>query len=344
MARGGGGGGHSSGGSFGGGHSSFGSFGGGHSSYRGSSFGSSHSSYSRSSYNSYPHHSHYYGGGGYYGRPTPPPRRYYGSSGRGSSSGCITTFIIIFILFAIIGGIGRGMSSNGSTDVRSTEKREKMSTAGVNYSNTWFIDEAGWISNGKQLRNGLESFYQKTGVQPLIYIYDYDGTNAWNNANAAKEIAEKLYAKIFEGDEGHLLFVYFACPNDGPDIMEGNYLVICGKKTETVMDENAQEILMSQYKYYYEEPGLSIEQFFSKTFSAAGKAIMKGPMNKRLMVIIIVAIIATVIIVSLSFKWWKAKKAQKNKEAEDLEKILSTPLETFGKTDADDLKEKYDNN
>lgn len=244
----------------------------------------------------------------------------------------------------IVSFVGNGISSSGSTSVRSTEKREKMSTAGVNYCDRWFIDEIGWISNGRQLRDGLETFYNKTGVQPLIYLYDYDDTDTWKNANKAKEVAEGLYKEIFGSDEGHLLFVYFACPYDGPDIMEGNFLVICGKKTETVMDENAQEILMSQYNYFYEEPGLSVEQFFSKTFAAAGKSIMKGPIRMRNIVLIIVSIIGAIVIISIAFKWWKARKAQKNKESEDLEKILSTPLETFGKTEADDLKEKYDNN
>ena len=63
----------------------------------------------------------------------------------------------------------------------------------------------------------------------------------------------------------------------------------------------------------------------------------------RNVVIIIVAIVGAVVIVAISFKWWKKKKEQKNKENEHLEKILSTPLETFGKTEVDDLKDKYDN-
>jgi hypothetical protein len=36
-------------------------------------------------------------------------------------------------------------------------------------------------------------------------------------------------------------------------------------------------------------------------------------------------------------------QAQKNKEQEDLERTLNTPLETFGTTPMDDLKAKYDN-
>ena len=52
---------------------------------------------------------------------------------------------------------------------------------------------------------------------------------------------------------------------------------------------------------------------------------------------------AVVIVVCILFSWWKKRTAQKNKEQEDLERTLKTPLETFGSTPMDDLKAKYDN-
>ena len=87
-----------------------------------------------------------------------------------------------------------------------------------------------------------------------------------------------------------------------------------------------------------------VDELFARTFSSAGKSIMKGPVHMRYVVIIIVAIIAVVIIVMLLFKWWKARTAQKNKEQEDLERMLDKPLETFGTDPIDDLKDKYDDN
>ena len=56
--------------------------------------------------------------------------------------------------------------------------------------------------------------------------------------------------------------------------------------------------------------------------------------------IIVAGIIAVILIL---FKWWKARTAQKNKEQQDLENILNTPLQTFGNQGVNDLAEKYDN-
>ena len=60
-------------------------------------------------------------------------------------------------------------------------------------------------------------------------------------------------------------------------------------------------------------------------------------------IIIIIVAVALIIVVNVLFKWWKKRTAQKNKEQEDLERTLNTPLETFGTTPMDDLKAKYDN-
>ena len=342
MARGGGGGGHS-GGSFGGGHSG-GSFGGGG---RSNSFGGVFSSGPS-------HHSSYYGGsrGSYYGRPTPPPppgpgyygrppRRVYHGSRGSSPCGCMFGFLIFVMIF--IGGLFSALGGSlGSNITKSNEKREKMDTSNTTYSNTWFVDELGWLGRGSKLIDGLKSFYKKTGVQPLVYLAEYKSDYDFNNYDYMYAKAEALYEELFGSDEGHLLFVYFACKNDYPSLMDGKAFYICGKQTEVVMDENAKSILESSYDYYYYgDTSISVEEMLAKAFTKAGKEIMKGPIRVRYVVIIIVSVVGAIVVISLLFKWWKARKAQKNKEAEDLEKILSKPLETFGKSDVDDLKDKY---
>lgn len=70
-------------------------------------------------------------------------------------------------LFSALGG------SLGSNITKSNEKREKMDTSNTTYSNTWFVDELGWLGRGSKLIDGLESFYKKTGVQPLVYLAEY---------------------------------------------------------------------------------------------------------------------------------------------------------------------------
>ena len=232
---------------------------------------------------------------------------------------------------------------NDSSLMQSTRRRTKMNTAHTTYNDNWYTDELGWFERGgRTLINGLESFYNKTGVQPYVYLYAEDGSHIYQKPDLMEKVANELYNEIFGADEGHLLFVYFACPGDSPDVMDGDYIFICGNQTTVVMDEEAKQILNSRFLYHYDNTSLSVDELFAKTFKDAGKSIMAGPIHMRYVVIIVVAIIAVVVVVALLFKWWKAKKAQKNKEAEDLEKILNTPLETFGNKEVDDLKDKYE--
>lgn len=358
MARGGGGGGRSGGGGFSGGRSSGGGFR-GSSGGRGFSGGRSYSSRPSGAHHRPPHHHHTVH------HPHRPPHhhhhthytrtRYYG--GRRSSGSSCAAALIVLVIFAFmfirgcIGGIAYtclGMSCAGtqcsSAELQnSTKKREPMSTANTTYNNDWYTDELGWFERGgRTLINGLESFYKKTGVQPYVYLYRDDGEHVYQNPDKMEAVANELYNYIFGHDEGHLLFVYFACPGDSPDVMDGDYIFICGNQTTVVMDEEAKQILDSRFKYHYDDLSLSVDELFAKTFKDAGKSIMAGPIHMRYVVIIVVAIIAVVVVVALLFKWWKAKKAQKNKEAEDLEKILNTPLETFGNKEVDDLKDKYE--
>lgn len=359
MARGGGGGGRSSGGG-GGSRSSGGGFR-GSSGGRGFSGGSRGFSGGGSSYRGPaggPHH----GGpaGGPYHRPPHPRYRrgpvYYG--GRSShTGGCATVIIMIAIIIVVFmqacsGTAMMGIaacascSANSSCSVAgleySTTKREPMSTDNTTYNNDWYTDELGWFERGgRTLINGLESFYKKTGVQPYVYLYSDKGDGLYKDSSKIEEVANELYDKIFGKDEGHLLFLYVACPNDSPDLMDGDYIFICGNQTTVVMDEEAKSILNSRFLYNYDNTSLSVDELFSDTFKDAGKAIMAGPIHMRYVIIIIVAILAVVILAVVFFKWWKAKTAQKNKESEDLEKILNTPLDSFGKSDVDDLKDKY---
>lgn len=354
MARGGGGGGHS-GSSFGGSRSGRSFSGGGG---RSSSFGGGRSSSFGGGYSSGPsHHSSYYGGSrsSYYGRPTPPPpppgpgyydrpprRVYHGSR---SSSPCSCIFALIIVAFILLGGVftAIGGSIGSSSDItKSSEKREKMDTSNTTYSNTWFVDELGWLGRGSKLIAGLEDFYNRTGVQPLVYLAEYKEDYKFDDSKSMLDRTETLYEEIFGSDEGHLLFVYYACKDDRPSLMNGQVELICGKQTNIVMDENAQDILESCYWHYYNgDASVSVDEMLGNTFTKAGKEIMRGPIRIRYVVIIVVSVLGVIVVISLLFKWWKAKKAQKNKEAEDLEKILSKPLETFGKSDVDDLKDKY---
>lgn len=285
---------------------------------------------------------------GYYGRrpgyAPPPPRPV-----RRRSGGCLTNIItsviiltvLIIVAFTATGSRWSCTSCTSGTGVtRTTEKRDKLNSSNLKLYDKWYIDELGWISYERTLNKGLEEFYDKTGVQPLLYLVEYG--DGWTPSEQ-EEFAQSKYDELFD-DECHFLVCYFPCENDNTDLVEGDVYYICGKETEKILDAEGKEIFTANWNYYYEQPNLTIEQFFSRIFSSTGEDLMKGPLHIRYVVIIIVSIVAVVVIVILAINWWKARTRQKNKEQEDLERMLDKPLETFGDQSLNDLKDKYDDN
>ena len=353
MARGGGGGGRGgSGHSSGGGsrssssHSSGGSrgfSGGGSRSYGGGSRGG-YGGGPRPGYNNRPPH------------PGPPPvhhhTHYYGGARRRRSSGCSSlAALIIVIIIVTIAFINVAFQSSctalssclgGSainiSGTKSTKEREKLDRDLVNLSSEWYTDELGWIDFESDLVRGMEHFYDKTGIQPYLYLVNSNGNM---NGEQMDAFAQSTYDKLFS-DEGHLLVCYFSCANDEPWIVEGDLYLVTGQATELIMDDEAQKIFWSTYDYYYEDPDLSIEEFYGNTFRTAGDKIMAGPIPWRTVIIVIAAVVGVIVIIVILVNFWKARVKQKNKEQEDLERMLDKPLETFGDSSLNDLKDKYD--
>ena len=188
MGRGGGGGGSrggggSFGGSRGGGGRSGGSFGGGRG---GSSFGRGSGSFGGGSFGggSLGGGSNRSSGGGSFGSSF--LGAYLGSKmGGGSSSGgnnfrpssagsprrgCGTVFIVLVALIIII-AVVFAISSGGTDVTKSTVAREPLPKGSVNETE-YYTDELGWIGNKTAFTAGLKHFYDKTGVQPHVYITD----------------------------------------------------------------------------------------------------------------------------------------------------------------------------
>lgn len=319
----GGGGGHSSGG-FGGGHSSGGFSGGGRSS---GSFGGGHSSNSgyRSSYRPRYHRTYYYGGG-----PRPPRGPYRRTP--------LISYVLAAIIVLVV--VLFAFKADSKPQQKNTTKREPLS--GVVSKSDWYMDDMGWVHNKKVMIEGLEDFYDETGVQPYVAIIPYN-SDMWNgndiNANKADQYLEKLYSDTFK-DEGHFVFAYFACRNDSRSEMDGSFRYLSGYSADTIMDNEAISIFWGNFEKNYRDTSLSMEKMISKTFTDTAKTIMSKPTNgwdfMKVAVIalcIIAVIVALVMIIRI-----KAKRA---KEKEDFTKgILEKPLETFG-DDTSDLEEKY---
>lgn len=294
------------------------------------------------------------GGGGYGGGPSHHHHHhghhhghhhhhYHGGSRGGSIVSTILASIIVFTILAIVvfqhtcnfaiagcSGVFGGTSSS--------KQREKLDSGIVNMTE-WYTDELGWIEYENDLIKGMESFYEDTGIQPHLYLVDWNGEIS---STEAQKFMQEAYDDLFT-DEGHMLVCYFSCHNDSIDFVDGEPFLLCGKATTTIMDEEAEKIFWSEEYKNYENNNLYFEEYWGETFKDAGNKIMAAPIPWSTVVIVIAAIAGVVIVVIVIKKIVKANIAQKNKEQEDLERMLDKPLETFGDDAVEDLKDKYDN-
>lgn len=346
MARGGrGGGGSRGGGGRSGGRSGSSRRSGGSSfrSSRGSSYGGNRGGYgggpSHHGPHHGPHHSHHYHGPRHH-------HHYHGSSRGGSIVGSILASIIVFTIIAIVvfqhtctamfAGCTGAFGGVGGTS--STTKREKLDRNLVNLTE-WYTDELGWIEYEADLIEGMEDFYEDTGIQPHLYLVDWNGSITENEMHT---FAEEAYSEFFT-DEGHILVCYFSCAGDSIDYVGGEPYLLCGTATETIMDSEAQKIFWAEEGNNYENDNLYFEEYWGETFKDTGNRIMAAPIPWTTVAIVIAVVVGVIVVVLIIKKIVKANIAQKNKEQEDLERMLDKPLETFGDDAVEDLKDKYDN-
>lgn len=341
MARGGGrsGGGRSSGGRSSGSRSS-----GGHRAGRSSSSGRSRSSSSfgsssRSSFSggfgSRPGGS--YGGGYRPPRPSYRPPVHYGggyhrpTTYRSGNSGCLPTVLAFVIVMVIVLLVFFSSGNGGFSDVpASTVNREKVNT-GVAFTNDCIVDEAGWIDDESYLSRGLQDFYNKTGIQPFIYIKAYDPDLRTDEQK--EEYAVNWYETNID-NEGTFLYVYF---EEQDDYGDGYMCYVNGTEITTVMDAEAIDIFWAYIDSVWES-SMDDEDMFIHVFTKTADRIMDksttGADVGKWVVIAIVVIAAGVIVI----KVMKTKRQHEKEANEETERILNTPL---GNTTTDDLADKY---
>lgn len=267
--------------------------------------------------------------------PPPPRRRYYyrggrryysTSSGGGCSSLLACGIIMLIIVIALFSSSVGGSSSSSGAKLNREKYTGAVDTSHGYYKDTCvekFIDR----SNEAKLISGFKEFYNKTGVFPYLYVIE--NTPAKSEYQGYDTYQDMVYDELFDC-EGNFLIVYIA--------QEDDYYFAAGYDTGEIIDDTSLDIICDKVnaKWYTGD----LAEAFGDGLESASKNIM-AKSNGRVIGIVIVIAIAAIIIVALVINWWKKKKVQDNKEQEDLEKILNTPLETFG-SDIDDLASKYD--
>lgn len=317
-----------------------------HSSHHSSSHShSSGSSSYHSSRSSYSHSSRSYGSsGGYSG----------GSHRSGGGCGSVFgSFIAIIIIISFIGLFIAALegSANGNIPLfieRSTVNREPLPDSKCTPYEEWYQDDWGdWIDDyGEEdsLIHGLRYFYEKTGVQPYLWIMGEEGKD-FKYEESLEELSDIKYKELFGDDEGHLIVIFREYPN-----ASSNYICTAtpGYDAEVqVMDEQAREILLDYIDYYYTDNNLTEGQFFDQAFRQAANRMMKKQLSwKQIGVIVAVAIILVIgiiitakIVKSRKVAVAKQKAAQARAEATQAQAVATQKQVDFNRKQYEDQLE-----
>ena len=263
----------------------------------------------------------------------PAPRA---GSGCGGCAGILVAIVILALLGALATTFIPSCSTDYSAQSASTVIREELPAGSVDETAYYTDADGDWIHSPSTLERGLRTFFEKTGVQPYVYILK-NGTT--NSTSALTEAAEELYDQLFS-DEAHFLLVF--C-DDGNGSYNCGYAA--GSLATQVMDSEAVGILSEQIERAYNDYSLSEEEIFSQAFSETADLIMSAADDQQASETtrnVVIGVVAVVAVGGAVYLIAKNRKAKQEAERKRIEEILNTPLEKFGDSDIEDLADKYE--
>lgn len=293
---------------------------------RAGSFNNSHSSHYRAPKTSV--HNHYYGMPGMFFAPRRRRASYMGGTG------CAPVLIVVLIFLALIIIFSAVNMSSSKPDIpKSTANREKAET-GIAFQNNCVIDELGWVDNVSKTERRLKNFYDKTGVQPFIYLKAYDPRLSTDSKK--QEFALQWYEDNID-NEGTFLYVYFAERNTDSDV--GYMYQVNGKQISSVMDAEAVDIFWAYLdSVWYGD--MSTDDVFVSAFDNTAQRIMTKTTTDADIMLWVVIFAGAALTLALVIKAMKLKRRHDKEANEEAERILKTPLGTY----EDDLADKYTKN
>lgn len=276
-----------------------------------------------------------YGGYGYGYRSGPSYSGGYYPAGRGGCLSSLVSIVLwIVILMVIVLVIAPascsasllGAGGSGTTRVANASKTHQRLAAGdCDPISEWYDDQAGWIDDERTLVDGLEHFYDKTGVQPYLIIAEQvNGSRDYQEADVEAYMRGR-YDELFGDDNGHLILLF--CE---PYESEYDPYLLVGRQARGTIDTEAQDIIYSSIDYWYTDGSLSDSEYFAKIFQTSADAIMfdaeqaatrKSSAIKGLVAVGVVAGIGVVI----------ARVARSKKEQyEAAQRLAETPVDQMG--------------
>ncbi len=272
------------------------------------------------------------GSGGGPGGPGGPNAPQPGSpQGKSSNSGCGTVFVIVaavLLVLLLVVALGGGGCS-GANVPASTVERTVLPAGSVNETG-YFTDEDGdWIHDPAKLERGLRHFYEETGVQPYVYILPNGSVRSYQELQS---IAQEKYDELFT-DQAHFVLVF--C-DDGNGRFNAAYWA--GAMTGSVLDDEAINIFKAYLSQNYDDMSLSEEEIFSDAFADTADRIMTVTPSPLPIIAVCAAVIIVAVVVFLIVR---NRRLAKQREAERMQEILNTPLESLADAELADLEKKY---
>ena len=272
------------------------------------------------------------GSGGGPGGPGGPNAPQPGSpQGKSSNSGCGTVFVIVaavLLALLLVVALGGGGCS-GANVPASTVERTDLPAGSVNETG-YFTDEDGdWIHDPAKLERGLRHFYEETGVQPYVYILPNGSVRSYQELQS---IAQEKYDELFT-DQAHFVLVF--C-DDGNGRFNAAYWA--GAMTGSVLDDEAINIFKAYLSQNYDDMSLSEEEIFSDAFADTADRIMTVTPSPLPIIAVCAAVIIVTVVVFLIVR---NRRLAKQREAERMQEILNTPLESLADAELADLEKKY---
>lgn len=266
----------------------------------------------------------------YHHTPPPPRRGYYGyrrnvytssSSGLGTLIACLIVFAVVIFSFFMI--------ASDDSDVTSTINREKIENP-IPYDNNCIKDELGYVENTSKLSKNLKNFYNKTGIQPYIYLKSYDET--LTSDSQKDNYAQNWYEQNID-NEDTFLFVYY----EDQDPNEIGYMAyVNGKQVTSVMDSEAVNIFWNYIDRYWTDDSLSTVEVFTKAFNSTANTIMEKSTTSNDIIKIICIIVGIIIVIGGIIYILRMKFKRDKEKAKETVEILKTPLDK-----SDELRDKY---
>ena len=261
-------------------------------------------------------------------------------SGGGAIGAIVSAFVVMVILtimFSIFAGKPQAQ----------VEKLPVTACGLLDYDEL-IIDDLGWTTeNGsagtKEVKQGMEYFYQKTGVQPMFVLSDKIGNSTANNYKGSdiETALEKMYKDTFGEDEGHAIFAVLT--NDGAD----NYSYIsclAGTYATQVLGDTQKEMLYDAWDKQWVNLNQSEAEMVANTFKNAADKIMRKPthiMSGARNVCIAIDILLLIAIVIMVLSRNKTKRLEE--ENRHIEAVNDQYNKATGSSsiEDDDLFNKY---